>query len=94
MRYSRIYSKQKAKEAREQEMATIERLNEIDDIILNGNAGDDILTEYQNLKTTLEQVEDRKVRGASIRSRQEIIEMNEKSNNFFFRQEKLSSSKK
>ena len=93
-RESRKISKQKAKEKRELENLTLTKCNELYEKLCGEGLNQNEEQEYQNCKQILEDINAYKEEGARIRSRVEFIEMNEKSNNYFYNKEKESYEKK
>ena len=78
MQASRKYAKSKSKALKIKEFSLVEKLNTLDTLIVSGNVSECQLTDYENVKHELEQIEGIKARGAWIRSRVECIELNEK----------------
>ena len=81
------FSKLKAKERREKEAKTLEEINKLDRLIINGEADKNDLHKYERAKETIEEIKTYRARGEYIRSRIEFTA-------FFYSQAKHHYEKK
>lgn len=88
------YSKRKAKVRREIEQKVTEQLDNLHKAKCSNGLSDQQDTKRRELQATLENIYAYKERGAQIRSRVEFIEKNEKSNKYFYNQEKQQFARK
>ena len=85
---SRKYSKTLAEKLQIKEFDALKTITKLDDAIINDNASDKNTDDYNRAKHELEEVETIKAKRAWVRSRTDIIELDEKRNKYFIGQER------